>query len=282
MGFPCETLIHHHLLMASPGNPNQPAVFDMHKLFKPANPSPPNPNNLNSSSPFPPSSYPPPPSASYPPPSGPYSYPPQTSPFHHQHHYHIPYSPEQLSNLHHQRSVSFPTPLLQPSPHHLAPPSPNPGARLMALLSPATTNLDLAPQAPMSVPPIQPSASGVSEFATTPNAPILPSAPPPGMPNPAVLPASPVRMPSSKLPKGRRLVGENVVYDVDVRLQGEVQPQLEVTPITKYVSDPGLVLGRQIAVNKTYICYGLKLGAIRVLNINTALRYLLRGHAQVY
>lgn len=132
----------------------------------------------------------------------------------------------------------------------------------------------------MPVAPIQQPASGVSEFAASPNVPILPSAPPPGIPNPAVVAASPVRMPSSKLPKGRRLVGENVVYDVDVRLQGEVQPQLEVTPITKYVSDPGLVLGRQIAVNKTYICYGLKLGAIRVLNINTALRYLLRGHAQ--
>lgn len=71
------------------------------------------------------------------------------------------------------------------------------------------------------------------------------------------------------------------MYDIDVRMAGEVQPQLEVTPITKYASDPGLVLGRQIAVNKSYICYGLKLGAIRVLNINTALRYLLRGHTQV-
>ena len=134
----------------------------------------------------------------------------------------------------------------------------------------------------MPVAPIQQPGSGFSEFAASPNVSILPSAPPPGIPNPAVVAASPARMPSSKLPKGRRLVGENVVYDVDVRLQGEMQPQLEVTPITKYVSDPGLVLGRQIAVNKTYICYGLKQGAIRVLNINTALRYLLRGHGQVY
>ncbi|GFZ12684.1 transducin/WD40 repeat-like superfamily protein [Actinidia rufa] len=88
-------------------------------------------------------------------------------------------------------------------------------------------------------------------------------------------------MPSSKLPKGRHLIGNHVVYDIDERLEGEVQPQLEVTPITKYTSDPGLVLGHQIAVNKTYICYGLKMGAIRVLNINTALRSLLKGLAQV-
>lgn len=83
------------------------------------------------------------------------------------------------------------------------------------------------------------------------------------------------------MPKGRHLVGDKVVYDIGARLEGEVQPQLEVTPITKYVSDPGLVLGHQIAVNKTYICYGLKMGNIRVLNINTALRSLLKGLAQV-
>ena len=71
------------------------------------------------------------------------------------------------------------------------------------------------------------------------------------------------------------------MYDIDVRLPGELQPQLEFTPITKYASDPGLVIGRQIAVNRSYICYGLKLGAIRVLNINTAARQLLKGHTQV-
>lgn len=76
------------------------------------------------------------------------------------------------------------------------------------------------------------------------------------------------------------MAGDHAIYDIDVRLQGEVQPQLEVTPITKYVSDPQLVVGRQIAVNKTYICYGLKLGNIRILNINTALRSLFRGHTQ--
>lgn len=92
----------------------------------------------------------------------------------------------------------------------------------------------------------------------------------------------PLRVPSGKLPKGRRLEGSHFTYDVDVRIPGEVQPQLEVTPITKYGSDPQLVLGRQIAVNMSYICYGLKGGNIRILNINTALRSLLRGHTQVF
>jgi hypothetical protein len=49
-----------------------------------------------------------------------------------------------------------------------------------------------------------------------------------------------------KLPKGRHLGGDCVFYDVDVRLEGDAQPQLEVTPITKYQSDPHLVVGRQI------------------------------------
>nr|GEX16600.1 hypothetical protein [Tanacetum cinerariifolium] len=81
-------------------------------------------------------------------------------------------------------------------------------------------------------------------------------------------------------PTGRCLSGGVVVYDVDVRLGGEMQPQLEATPITKYGSDPVLVLGRQIAVSKSYICYGLKQGAVRVINKNTGLRALFKGFAQ--
>lgn len=105
-----------------------------------------------------------------------------------------------------------------------------------------------------------------------------PSAPP----TMSVTPSQSARTPNTKMPRGWHIEGgERAVHDVDSRLPGESQlPQLEVTPITKYTSDPGLVLGRQIAVNRTYICYGLKLGAIRVLNINTALRSLLRGHSQ--
>ncbi|XP_051128269.1 enhancer of mRNA-decapping protein 4-like [Andrographis paniculata] len=250
--------------MATPGNPDPP--LDMVNLFKPSSVPPPatstpasNPNHLGFtgnvgsgnispnlvSSPFPPLS-----ASSYPPPTGgaggPYSYPPQTSsPFH----YHHPYTPfvnpspppppPELVNVHPQRSLSYPTPPVQPqlqiasSQHQRlsAPENPNKsGARLMALLSAPSSTLE-----------------------------------------------SVMRMPSSKLPKGRHLTGDHIVYDIDVRLPGEVQPQLEVTPITKYGSDPELLVGRQIAVNKTYICYGLKLGTIRVLNINTASRELLKG-----
>ncbi|XP_027164532.1 enhancer of mRNA-decapping protein 4-like isoform X1 [Coffea eugenioides] len=284
-----------------------------------SSPNPQNPNNPNLiSGPFPP------PSASYPPPTGgapggAYSYAPQTSPFHHHpppqfhhHHHHLPQfsnsgsNPQQLqpdpssqftSNLHQQRSMSFPTPPLQPplsGPlHHQFPQNPgnnnnnvgnssgsnatnqNPGARLMALLSAPPSTLEIPPQPAMPMPPIQPTNSGGSDFSNPQSLPMMGSGPNVGFPHPG-----PMRMPSSKLPKGRHLIGDHVVYDIDVRLPGEVQPQLEVTPITKYGSDPGLVLGRQIAVNKTYICYGLKLGAIRVLNINTALRSLLKGLAQ--
>lgn len=98
----------------------------------------------------------------------------------------------------------------------------------------------------------------------------------PAPPNPH--PSSP---PSAPLPGGRHLRGERAVYDVDERRPGELRPQLEVVPITRYNSEPVLTLGRRIAVNRRYICYGLKYGAIRVLNINTALRSLLRGHSEV-
>ncbi|CAN4103873.1 unnamed protein product [Withania somnifera] len=133
----------------------------------------------------------------------------------------------------------------------------------MALLSAPPSTHEVPIQSTMPMPPIQSTTSGsvLSDFSSH-------SGP------------GPLRMPSSKLPKGRHLNGDHIVYDIDVRFPSEVQPQLEVTPITKYGSDPGLVLGRQIAVNKTYICYGLKLGAVRVLNINTALRSLLKGLAQ--
>jgi enhancer of mRNA-decapping protein 4 len=145
-----------------------------------------------------------------------------------------------------------------------SPSSPNPtttsGARLMAMLNTQETS-SVSSEFSVSANPMVSSGSSTVNVASP--------------------QSTPARMLSAKVPKGRHLKGDNVVYDIDVKLPGEMQPQLEVTPITKYASDPGLVLGRQIAVNRSYICYGLKLGAIRVLNINTALRYLLRGHTQV-
>lgn len=77
-------------------------------------------------------------------------------------------------------------------------------------------------------------------------------------------------------------MGDYVPYDVDA-VEGRREPeQLEATPITKYGSDPGLVIGRQIAVNMHYVCYGLKCGNVRILNPNAASRSLLRGHSKVF
>ncbi|MFS7922173.1 hypothetical protein Hanom_Chr03g00245831 [Helianthus anomalus] len=200
---------------------------------------------------FAPSSSPPPnPNTLYPPPSSAASYPPPTVTGTVTAGGTYSYTPQ--SPIYHPQ-FHIPTPQFHPP---LQPPNPNPnpnhGARLMALLS--------APPAAESSAPV---AQSTSHMVTLNSG------------------SGPLRMPSSKLPKGRHLSGESVVYDIDVRLPGEVQPQLEVTPITKYGSDPELVLGRQIAVNKSYVCYGLKLGAIRVLNINTALRSLFKGLAQL-
>lgn len=127
---------------------------------------------------------------------------------------------------------------------------------------------DDEPGAPHSSPRIPaPEVSGPPPAL----APALPTAPP--------APSS--RFQASKPPKGRYLRGDHIVYDIDVRKPGEAQPQLEVSPITVYGSDPVLGLGRQIAVNRKFICYGLRGGTIRILNINSAQKTLLRGHSQV-
>nr|GEW81222.1 hypothetical protein [Tanacetum cinerariifolium] len=192
----------------------QQGPFDAQRFFNPNLPSNPNPNL-----PYPPPST----AASYPPPTVtgagvPYSYP-QPPLFHHQ------YAPQYENsnpnpnpsnpNMQHQRSVPYPTPSLQPPANH--------GARLMALLSaPMATSVENANMVPSMMTSALVSAGGVGG-------------------------TGPMRMASSKMPKGRHLVGEKVAYDIDVRLGGEVQPQLEVTPITKYGSDPELLVGRQIA-----------------------------------
>ncbi|CDY23587.1 BnaC05g40070D [Brassica napus] len=222
----------------------------------PGNPNPNNPPPFDLGTLFKPSSSPfPTPPASYPPPAGPFLQQPYPPPPQQQE-----AAPSSSSSLlQQQRSLPFPSPPLNlpqsPSPRASA--NHNPGTHILALLNNnnnnGATNQDPPPQhqAPVASP------HEIRSF-----------------------PSSPVRVPSCKLPRGRRLSGEHAVYDVDVRLHGEIQPQLEVTPITKYGSDPQLVVGRQIAVNKIYICYGLKGGNIRVLNINTALRALFRGHSQ--
>ncbi|XP_058787969.1 enhancer of mRNA-decapping protein 4-like [Vicia villosa] len=257
--------------MSNPNQPQPPTPFDMHSFFNPPNPNlNPSPNPIISSQ-FPPSAPSPPPSSSssYPPPAGPF--PPQPFPHHHNNlnnnSSNYPY--DHLNNFPiHHRSLSFPTPPLQPPPSN---PNPNAGARLMALLS-------APPQQQQHQQLVSVSVPFTSDYAPAAN---LPS------PSPAAsitaanaAAAALIRLPSSKVPKGRHLIGDHVAYDVDVRLPGEVQPQLEVAPITKYGSDPNPILGRQIAVNKSYICYGLKQGNIRVLNIHTAVRSLLRGHTQ--
>ncbi|KAF8657357.1 hypothetical protein HU200_060127 [Digitaria exilis] len=244
--------------MASPsGNPNPSpsAPFELSMLFR----QPPNPNQP-STAPTPTGIFPGAPGpAAGPPPTGPYSYPPATPPFHRGPYLHYPNDPHAF---HHPAAAAFANSNPTANPVANPGPGPNPGVRLMQLLgNTAPIHLESA----ASMPP----SSEFSAAAPT-----------------AVLPASssapPARMLSSKMPRGRLLgPGDRTAHDVDSRLPGEAEPpQLEVTPITKYTSDPGLVLGRQIAVNRSYIVYGLKLGNIRVLNINTALRSLLRGHTE--
>ncbi|KAJ0017988.1 hypothetical protein Pint_09643 [Pistacia integerrima] len=261
--------------VASGGGGGGGGGFDMNKLLKPtSNPMNliPNSTNLTTSPSFPtpaPSSPSPylTPSSSYPPPTGPYPpyhyypYPPPPPP-----HQHFALQQTVNNNNRPQTQISYtPQPLpQQPNPNSSAssPPPPSPTTAstnnlLMAFFGNQNQNQSPTQNQNHNLSPAPSDSATVS----------VPSAPP-------------VRLRSSKLPKGRHLIGSHVVYDIDVRLDGEVQPQLEVTPITKYASDPGLVLGRQIAVNRNYICYGLKLGNIRILNIITALRSLLRGHTQ--
>uniref|UniRef100_A0A0D9WPK6 Enhancer of mRNA-decapping protein 4 WD40 repeat region domain-containing protein n=1 Tax=Leersia perrieri TaxID=77586 RepID=A0A0D9WPK6_9ORYZ len=258
--------------MASPsGNPNPSPTpnqpFEINRFFNPAAATAPNPNHPTTA-PSPTGILPgvvgggvPPMTAGL----GPYSYPPATPPFHRGPYLQYPNDPLHAAAGHLPHAAAAAAAFANPSPAPGAGPGPNPGpnpgARLMQLLGNTAPN---HLESTVLMPP-------PSEFS------VAPAAALPGMPS-----APPARMPSSKMPRGRLLgPGDRAVHDVDSRLPGEAQPpQLEVTPITKYTSDPGLVLGRQIAVNRTYIVYGLKLGNIRVLNINTALRSLLRGHTQ--
>lgn len=263
--------------------------FDMQKFFKPGSPS--NAAMPSPSAPYPPAQYPPYSAASFSFPAQQQQQQPQMQQQQQQylHHYNpnpSPPNPRPYTGL--QNQSGFPQPSIPPLPSPIASP-PLDGARLMALLTahnsdnnnannsnlplplslplPLPSNLELPPAA-LSATHGHMTASSVAPPALAPAIPTAPPQPPPS------------RLPSGKLPRGRHLVGEHVVYDIDYHLPGEAQPQLEVSPITNYSSDPLLVVGRQIAVNQTYICYGLRAGTIRILNINTALRALLRGHSQ--
>ncbi|KAG7631074.1 WD40 repeat [Arabidopsis suecica] len=222
-------------MASSPGNtnPHNPPPFDLGTIFKPSsNPYPP-PTGPFLNNQYNQQLYAPPGIAAQPSPVN------QTQ--------QDVSSSSSATNLQPQRTLSYPTPPLNPQSPRV---NHNPGTHILALLNNGGAVANQEPSHHNEIARAFPGGSG------------------------------PIHVPSGKMPKGRRLVGEHAVYDVDVRLQGEIQPQLEVTPITKYGSDPQLVLGRQIAVNKVYICYGLKGGSIRVLNINTALRSLFRGHSQ--
>ncbi|MCO5547875.1 hypothetical protein L7F22_001327 [Adiantum nelumboides] len=171
---------------------------------------------------------------------------------------------------------SVPPPLpLSASVSPISSPSPSTAtldsARLMALLT------NPPPGGPNSSSLEHPSADLKLSHPPSAAAPAVPSAPPVSL-----APTSTSgRLARNKFPRGRHLNGEHVTYDIDVRLPGEAQPQLEHNTITKYLSDPQVLVGRQIAVNRSYICYALRATkGIRVLNINTALKYLLRGHSE--
>ncbi len=143
--------------------------------------------------------------------------------------------------------------------------SPNPagempldGARLMALLTThsgsdgpskedkTSTTIAGPPQSSMELP--HSSHGNTAEVSVPPPAiaPAMPTAPPVNL----VLFSSSSTFSSNKLPKGRSLRGEHVIYDMDVRRSGEAPPQLEVCRIVMHTSLPVLLMGRWIAVNR--------------------------------
>lgn len=123
--------------------------------------------------------------------------------------------------------------------------------------------------------------------ATRPNPPseaAAPTAPPltfsPGSPPAAGAKASWFRG-KAKKGTGRVLRGAEVVYDIDEKREGETKPQLEVHTISKVPLEYRLELGREIAVNRNYICYGMKTGSVRILSQIEDAKVLLKEHSQV-
>jgi enhancer of mRNA-decapping protein 4 len=171
--------------------------------------------------------------------------------------------------------------------------SPNPagalpldGARLLALLTTLSgsdgpskedktrTTVAGPPQSSMERP--RSSHGNTPEVSVPPAAiaPAMQTAPPVNL----VLSSSSSRFSSNMLPKGRSLRGEHVVYDVDLRRSGEAQPQLEVCPITQQSFHPPLLMGRQIAVNRRYLCYTNGKHRIEICSVDSLRgNHLLRG-----
>lgn len=298
------------------GAPGPSGGFDIHNFFNKPPPSPYPLPQYTSHPPYPANQFPPNPGSfpSMPPQNYQYSAPPQQQgqppvyhPYMHYHQEHGLRSPTFTSapyNQQPQAQLLPPGPL--PSLQHSSPPlsslpisstpqgsggpnlsvMPLDGARLMALLttSPGTEATNSEEGSSISGTQTNSNERPRSSHGSGQNVSVPPPALSPALPTAPPAPinsSSSARLSSGKQPNGRHLWGEHVVYDIDVRRPGEAQPQLEVSPITVYGSDPVLVVGRQIAVNKKYICYGLRAGTIRILNINTALRALLRGHTQV-
>lgn len=90
----------------------------------------------------------------------------------------------------------------------------------------------------------------------------------------------PARALCSKVLKGQFISGEHAVYDIDKQVSRDTLQHLDVLPISVYGWDLVLVTGRQVAVNRKYICYCLRPGSIRILSRNVASRGLFQGHSQ--
>lgn len=81
--------------------------------------------------------------------------------------------------------------------------------------------------------------------------------------------------------QGRRIpAGPSYVYDIDVHVPHEAQPQLPVNPVTLISTEYALQHHRLNAVSPAYLCYGLKQGHIRLLSRHSAVRALLKGHTK--
>jgi hypothetical protein len=116
-------------------------------------------------------------------------------------------------------------------------------------------------------------AAGASSVSKSPSATAAAAALAHAAASGAEVPGSPA---VSRPPVGQPLTSAECVYNIDH--PAGVPQELEVSPITVYNSDYNLSLGQSIAVNRNYICYGLKAGQIRVINLFTAGRALMRGH----